>query len=165
MMLTGTFSRIVDDKLRIAIPKSLRDCFSSTQGGAIYVAPGTDGSLSLYSEEAFAALAGRLAQTSPTARETRDYGRLFYAQATRVEIDSQGRVRIPQELADLVDLGREVVLLGVYDHLELWDRRRWQSYLEEKQARYDEIAEAAFGGSMAVENEEPSLDPVPRAPR
>ena len=145
MLLTGTFHRSLDEKLRIAVPKRLRDALPCPPGGGLFVAPGTDASLAIYSEEAFARLAERLAAASPTEREVRAFRRLFYGQAQRVELDRQGRVRIPPELAELARLEKEVVLLGVEDHLELWSAARWQAYVAEKQARYDEIAEAAFG--------------------
>ena len=109
--------------------------------------PGTDGSLAIYTEGALERLAERLAQASPTQKEVRDFTRLFYARAQRVELDRQGRVRIPANLAKLAQLGKEAVLLGVQDHLELWATARWEAYLTEKQTRYDEIAEAAFGNS------------------
>ena len=146
MFLTGTFSRSLDEKLRVAIPKRLRAELECPKGGGLYVAPGTDQSLALYTEEAFARLAEHLADASPTRQDVRAFTRLFYARAQRVELDSQGRVRIPRELADLARLEKEVVLLGVHDHLELWPAERWEAYLAEKQTHYDEIAEAAFGG-------------------
>jgi MraZ protein len=146
MFLTGTFSRSVDEKLRVAIPKPLRAALKRPEGGVMYVAPGTDESLALYTEDGFARLAEHLARVSPTRQDVRAFTRLFYARAQRVELDGQGRVRIPQELADLAGLQKEVVLLGVQDHLELWSAERWAAYLAEKQTHYDEIAEAAFGG-------------------
>jgi MraZ protein len=69
---------------------------------------------------------------------------LFYSQAQRVEFDTQGRIRVPPELAQLAQLRRDAVLLGVFDHLEIWDKTRWEQYLAERQNRYDEIAEGAF---------------------
>ena len=110
----------------------------------MYLAPGTDGSLALFTEDAFADLASRLAQNSPTAKDVRAFSRLFYARAQRVELDRQGRVRVPPELAQLVSLGSESVLIGVGNHVELWDRQRWEQYQTEKQTQYDEIAERAF---------------------
>ena len=145
MHLTGTFSRSVDEKLRIAIPKRLREALGSVGGAVLYIAPGTDGSLTLYTEEAFSELADRLAKSPPTGEDVRAYSRLFFAQAERLSIDRQGRIRIPPQLATLASLNREAVLLGVRDHLELWDRGRWEKYRAEKLARYDEIAESAFG--------------------
>lgn len=146
MFLTGSFRRSIDEKLRIAIPKRLRVAVECPKGASLYVAPGTDDSLALYTEEAFSRLADRLAGVSPTQKDVRAYMRLFFARAERVEIDGQGRVRIPQELADLAQLSKEVVLLGVQDHLEVWAADRWETYLSAKQPHYDEIAEAALGG-------------------
>jgi MraZ protein len=144
MLLTGTFSRAIDDKLRIAIPKRVREELLRGDGHALFVAPGTDGSLALYTEEVFATLAARLAAASPAEQDVRAFSRLFYSQAQRVEFDTQGRIRIPAELAELTHLKRDAVLLGVMDHLEIWDRSRWEQYLAERRSRYDEIAEAAF---------------------
>ena len=144
MLFTGEFSRTIDEKLRLAIPKSLREALDCDKQPGIYVAPGTDQSLALYTEETFARLAERLAQASPTRQDVRAFNRLFYARAQRVELDGQGRLRIPPELAELARLGREVVLLGVQDHVEVWAADRWKSYLAEQQSHYDEIAEAAF---------------------
>lgn len=146
MLLTGSFARSLDEKLRLAIPKRLREAMKQPDGGALYLAPGTDESLFLYTEEAFGRLASRLEQVSPTRQDVRAFSRLFYAQAQAVEIDPQGRVRIPPELAQLAKLGKEVVLLGVQDHLEVWAAERWQAYLSEKQSHYDQIAETAFHG-------------------
>jgi len=144
MLLTGTFSRTLDEKQRVAVPKVLREALGSLAKGLLYVTPGTDGSLALYSEEALARVADRLAQASPTGQDVRAFGRLFYARAQAVELDSQGRIRIPQELAELAALTKDVVLIGVQDHLELWDRGRWEDYATTKQSHYDQIAEAAF---------------------
>ena len=144
MLLTGAFSRSIDEKLRVAIPKRLRDVLEAGSRQGVYIAPGTDQSLAMYTEEAFARLAERLAQASPTRQDVRTFNRLFYARAQRVELDSQGRVRIPPELAELARLDKDVVLLGVQDHVEVWAAQRWKAYLAEKQGHYDEIAEAAF---------------------
>ena len=86
----------------------------------------------------------RQRDASPTGPNVRAFSRLFYAQAQSVEMDSQGRIRIPPELAQFAGLTKEAVLVGVRDHLELWDRFRWDKYTEDKKAHYDEIAEKAF---------------------
>jgi MraZ protein len=148
MLLTGTFNRALDEKLRIAIPKQLRDALPCPPGGGLYVTPGTDGSLTLYTEAAFQALGLRLAQSSPTRRDVRAFSRLFYGQAQHVELDRQGRIRIPPELATLAKLKDEVVLLGVQDHLEVWALEHWQTYVADRQAHFDEIAETALEGGF-----------------
>jgi MraZ protein len=156
MLLTGTFSRSVDDKLRIAIPKRLRECLDCPDGGVLFVAPGTDGSLAIYPEKAFLQWGERLKAAPPTRKDVRAFTRLFYAQAQQAELDHQGRIRIPAELAALAQLGKEVVLLGVQDHLEVWAAERWQRYLAEQQARFDEVAEAAFGNVDSAPSSKPN---------
>ncbi|HJN09915.1 MAG TPA: division/cell wall cluster transcriptional repressor MraZ [Pirellulaceae bacterium] len=147
MLLTGTFVRAIDEKQRIAVPKPVRDSLGFPCQKVLYLAPGTDGCIQLYPEDIFTDLAAQLGRTPPTGQDVRAFSRMFYAQAQRVEIDRQGRLRVPLELAEFGRLSKEVVLLGVRDHLELWNRDQWNSYLAETQPRYDEIAESAFGQS------------------
>lgn len=144
MLLTGTFARSLDEKLRIPLPKPVRDELKAEGGSILFVTPGTDGSLAVYTPDILEHWADRLAQSSPTGRDIRTFGRLFYAQAYRTEVDGQGRIRISQELVTLAALTKEVVVVGAGDHLELWDKSRWDAYLAQHQPRYDQIAEAAF---------------------
>ena len=144
MLLTGTYERSLDGKLRLAIPKRMRDAISTAEDCVMFLAPGTDGSLALYPEESFARLGQQLNSASPTGRDVRAFSRMFYALAERCEVDSQGRVRIPAELAKMASIEKEVVLLGVRDHIEIWDKQAWLAYLDGAQADYDQIAEKAF---------------------
>jgi MraZ protein len=77
MLLTGTFLRSLDEKLRFSLPKSVRDTLGRDPEPVLYLAPGTDGSLALYPEQAFSQLAEQLAGTSPTAQDVRTFSRLF----------------------------------------------------------------------------------------
>ena len=166
MLLTGTFVRSLDETQRLSIPKPIREALQYPSNSVFYIAPGTDGSLAMYTERSFSALAERLDQTSPTGPEVRAFSRLFYAQAQRVEIDRQGRMRIPAELAALACLEREVVLVGVRDHLELWDPVRWGDYLSAKQQEYDAIADCAFRDQSLAGPPQRSSTPVrPAQPR
>lgn len=142
MLLTGTYERSLDEKQRLALPKPFRDVFAHAK--QLLLTPGTDGSLALFSGDAFAVLAEKLAMRSPTAQDTRAFSRLLYSQSRAVEIDSQGRIRIAAELAELAQLRGDVVLIGVGDHLELWNKPRWAAYFAEQQSRYDLLAEAAL---------------------
>ena len=141
MLLTGTFVRTLDEKQRLSVPRSVRQ---SVGGSVFYLAPGTDDSLALYPEVSFTEIAERLAQASAAGPNVRAFSRLFYAQTERLEMDRHGRLRVPGELAVLAGFGKEIVMIGVRDHLELWDRGRWGSYLAQEQLRYDEIADLAF---------------------
>lgn len=153
MFLTGTYPRAIDDKLRLALPKKLRDGLGGTEA-ALYLAPGTDGSLSLFCEAEFEKVAKRLQSESPHGKDVRDFSRLFFAQAQTVETDAQGRMRVPTELARLAGLEGEVVILGVRDHVEIWNRLRWEAYLASLQPGYDQIAERVFEPTSHIKQEE-----------
>ena len=142
MPLTGTYVRNLDDKHRLAIPKSLREEMGN--GERVYLAPGTETSLVLYSETEFEAVASRFAAASSHRPDTRNYLRLFYSRAERLDVDKQGRVRIPERLVQFASLEREVVLLGVHDHAEIWDQSRWQHFLEQNAAEFDRLATDAI---------------------
>ena len=124
------------------------------------MAPGTDGSLAIYDEAMFVRLGDRLAAAPPTQRDVRAFGRLFYAQAHRAELDKQGRLRIPAALAEWAGLGREAILVGVGDHLELWDVPQWESYTSENKSKYDDLAETAFDYPSKTPAEIPYTSPA-----
>lgn len=153
MFLTGTYPRAIDDKLRLALPKKLRDGLGGPEA-ALYLAPGTDGSISLFNEREFEKVANRLQSESPHAKDVRDFSRLFFAQAQTVETDAQGRMRVPSELARLAGLEGEVVVVGVRDHVEIWNRLRWDAYLNSLQGAYDQIAERVFEPTTHTKTEE-----------
>lgn len=144
MTLTGTWPRSLDEKGRLAVPARVRSDLGGESLKSLYVAPWTDRSLAIFTPAAFGALAARMSDRSATKLDVRSYMRLFYGRAERLDLDAQGRLRIPERLKDLAELQRDVVLLGVSDHLELWDRQRWDSYVAKLSPQFDAIAEQAY---------------------
>ena len=134
----------MDSKNRFAVPKRLREELGGEELETLFVAPGTESSLDLYSTSAFEQLADRVAAQSPTRADIRDYKRLFYGRAERVDLDSQGRIRIPDRLVSFAHLEKEIVLIGVHDHVEVWDADTWQQFLEKKQFEFDRMAGSVF---------------------
>lgn len=172
MLFTGSYRRALDDKLRLAIPKPLRDQLAAD--GPLYLTPGLDGCLAIYPPAAFAALADRLAATSPATREVRDYSRLFFSQAATVTPDSQWRLRVPTELINWAKLSGEAMIVGVRDHIEVWAADRWETYVAQCDGQYEQLAEAALMGGAATQllpqtnspsGEERAREALPRAPR
>jgi len=140
MPLTGTYLRALDDKRRLAVPKRLKDDFGEADLEYLYIAPGTDRSLVVYGPKAFQDLAQRLQQHADQI----NYLRLFFSSAERVDLDGQGRIRIPDRLVEHAGLQREAYLLGVQDHAELWDRQIWESFAAQWTPNFDKLAHQAF---------------------
>lgn len=150
MALTGTYERTVDDKGRIAIPKPLREAFTTRNATRedgtthLFVGPGNDQALVLYAPEDFDKLAQRMDASSSTRADVLKYERFFFSRAEKVELDGQGRIRIPERLSAFAKLQRDVMLLGVRDHAEIWDKMLWTEFEQQHSARFDELAQAAF---------------------
>jgi MraZ protein len=136
MALTGTYLRTLDDKRRLAVPKRVKDDFADDHLDSLIIAPGTEKSLVIYSPRVFDQFAARLSG----APEHQRYMRLFYSSAERMELDSQSRVRIPDRLAEYAGLNRDVYLLGVQDHAEIWDKNAWEAFTAAHTPEFDQLA-------------------------
>ncbi len=148
MALTGTFNRTLDSKHRLAVPRTIREAFGEdTESNSLYVAPGTEQCLLMYSAKGFQTLAERFALQSQNEPQIRNYLRLFFARAEEVQPDSQGRIRLPDRLVRLGGLQHEVTVLGVQDHAEIWDSTRWEQFLAVHEASFDELAGRALDWS------------------
>jgi MraZ protein len=142
MLLTGTYPRTLDEKKRLTLPRKLREQLENAE--TLFVTPGPDQCLWLYTQAGLEQLAARLDQAPATDAEARIFRRLYFAQTEAVDIDRSGRILIPERLLPFAGLRHETVLLGVRDHLELWDAERWQQYLAQHAPRFDAVAEGAF---------------------
>ena len=136
MVFTGTYEHTVDSKNRLAIPSDIRHQIQRQMGAAegdaiyLYVTLGEDQSLSLYTEDGFEQRARELDDSELAPEDLLAYERLLFSMARRVELDKQGRVRLPETLLKQTGLATEVVLLGVKDHLEVRDRQQWQEHVQ-----------------------------------
>ena len=125
-MLLGEYEHTIDEKNRLTLPAMFRRAFVD----GILLTRGMDGAVT-------AQLDG-LDQFSQEARRMRRY---FYSGAAEAELDRQGRVMIPGALLEYAKLGREVVVAGVHDHLEIWDRAAWRAELAEVEGGAESAAE------------------------
>jgi MraZ protein len=142
MLLTGTYPRTLDDKKRLALPKRVRELLK--EPAVLFVTPGPDQSLWVYTQEALERLAQKLDQAPAADAEARVFRRLYFAQTEAIDVDRNGRILMPDRLLQFAGLAQDVVMIGVRDHLELWDAERWQNYLAQNAPRFDSVAEAAF---------------------
>ena len=137
MVFTGTYEHTIDSKNRLAIPSDIRHQVQREMGAAegdtiyLYVTLGEDQALSLYTEEGFEQRARELDDSQLDPSELLAYERLLFSMARRVELDKQGRVRLPEPLLKQAQLESEVVLLGVKDHLEVRNRTQWMEYVQQ----------------------------------
>lgn len=144
MLLTGTHERVLDDKKRLTLPKRIRDQLGDPE--FLFVSPGPDECLWIYTQEGLESLAARVDAAPAADAEARVFRRLYFAQTEQVDVDRTGRILVPDRLGQFAHLGQEVVLLGVRDHLELWNLLNWKKYLALHSPRFDTVAEGAISG-------------------
>jgi len=137
-MLLGTHDHTIDDKHRLTLPAKFREAF---QDGLV-VTRGFDGCLYAYRRPDWDRLVeSRLATMDPLSKEGRRIQRFFFSGASEADLDKQGRVMIPTQLLEHAKLGREVVVAGVHDRLEIWDRAAWRKELAEVEGSAEDVAE------------------------
>jgi MraZ protein len=137
-MLLGEYEHTIDDKSRLTLPSKFREAFAD----GVVLTRGMDGCLYGYTKEDWENLVTtRLAELDPLSREGRLMQRYFFSAAAAAELDRQGRVPVPAALAQTAGLDREVVVAGVYDHLEIWDRAAWREHLKEVEGSAEHVAE------------------------
>src|ERR671922_1676048 len=137
-MLLGEYDHTLDDKNRLTLPAKFRQALAD----GVVVARGMDGCLVVYTRANWDEfVAARMQGLNPFSREARQMSRFIFAGASETELDKQGRVMVPAPLVEHAGLGREVVVAGVRDHVEIWDRARWREQLKKGEGSVERVAE------------------------
>lgn len=136
-MLLGEYTHAMDNKGRLAVPARFREHLIQ---GAI-VTRGLDSCLFLFTNSEWQVLAQKLMALPLAQANSRAFVRLMMAGAVDVNLDSQGRILLPDYLRKYAHLGKQAVLTGLYNRIEIWDADRWQAYKEKTEGASEEIAE------------------------
>ncbi len=144
MLFTGKPELSIDAQQRLAIPAKVRaNLDPEVDGEAFYIISGANGALWLWPERQFERMAGEIEPSLAPAPELMDFDELIFPAAQRLEMDSAGRIRIPEELLAQAGLGSRALLVGMRNHMEIWDPERWRVREAEKSARRAEILQRA----------------------
>lgn len=136
-MFMGEFSHTIDPKGRLIVPAKLK----AELGSSFVVTKGLDGCLFAYPDQEWKNIESHFREIPLTTKDARKFTRFFFAGASRVDCDSQGRVLIPPTLREFAGLKKDVVLAGVMDRVEIWDKARWDDADSYEESDMDKIAE------------------------
>ena len=136
-MFIGEYQHILDPKKRVAMPAKFRAKFKK---GAV-VTRGLDSSLFVYPKSEWDEIAQKLGSMPVGESATRSFVRLMLAGAVEAQLDSQGRILIPEYLKKYAKLEKKVVIAGLFNRLEIWDEKEWEKYKSNAEKNQDEIAE------------------------
>lgn len=142
MFFSGRHELSIDAKQRLAIPAKYRTLLKEARAGQVlYIMPGLNGAPWLWPEPTFEKIAGAVEPTLAPDPAQMDFDEVTFPDVDRLEIDAAGRIRLPAEHMADAGLGNRVLLLGMRDHLEIWDPDRWAAHRGPKSAKRAEITE------------------------
>ena len=149
-MWLGHSEHTLDAKNRVFLPKRFvggLDLTKPDERPKVVLSRGLDGCLFLFSESGYQRETQRLKSRAFASPEMRRLARLFSAQSYELELDAQSRVLLPEPLKELAQIDKDVIVVGVFDRIEIWAKQRWKAFEAENLDDFDRLGELAGEGS------------------
>lgn len=132
-MFMGTFQYKMDTKGRVMLPPSYR----KELGDKFVITKGFEKCLFGYTKREWENLSKKLAKIPLSSKKARFFLRVWFSSAMFVEVDNQGRILIPLEFRKFASLNREIVFIGVFNRIEIWSKKAWDKYRENREFSYE----------------------------
>jgi MraZ protein len=136
-MLIGEYLHTLDTKKRLSLPSRFR----KEVGRRVVVTRGLDACLFMFPLKAWQKIAQKVSNLPVGQADTRGMSRFLLAGAVEVEVDSAGRILIPDFLKEFAGLKSRVVLAGVSDRVEIWNDKVWEEYKHRIERGADRMAQ------------------------
>lgn len=136
-MLIGEYKHTLDDKKRLSLPSRFR----KELGKKIVVTRGLEGCLFMYSQKEWEKISEQLGNLGMGQSGTRGFTRFMLSGASEIDVDSAGRILIPDFLKNFADLKGKVVFAGVQSRVEIWNEKAWDAYTQRIEKEADVLAE------------------------
>ena len=143
-MWYGKYLHTLDAKDRFILPAKFREKIKNFEHKTFYLTCGLDNCLFLFSYDVWKDMEEKLKGLSFTKQQSRHFNRLFFSGAQEVDIDSQGRITLPSYLKEFAFIKKEIVIAGVTDRIEIWDKEKWGGFYANNRKRFEEMAEGLF---------------------
>jgi MraZ protein len=140
-VLYGEYELTIDDKNRLLVPSEVRKSLDVERDGeSLFILVGVNQRPWLYPEKGYETLVSQRASELAPGEDMLAFDQMNFAMTSKVEWDKQGRVVMPDKTLRRTGMNKEVTLIGVRDHLELWNRADWEAQSEQLLSRKVEIA-------------------------
>lgn len=136
-MLIGEYRHNLDDKKRVSVPANFR----KELGKRVIVSRGFDKCLFIHPLGEWQRFTEELEKMPVGRIDSRDLNRFVFAGAVETEIDSMGRILIPDFLKSFAELKSKVVVIGISRRLEIWDETKWEENTKRIEGQADVLAE------------------------
>jgi MraZ protein len=115
--------------------------FRTAMGKRVVIAPGLDNCLSLFTHKEWEKISEKLSDSSMLASDNRSFSRFMFGQAQSLDVDSNGRILIPENLKIRSGLTSKVVVIGVQNRAEIWNEKAWNDYKKVVEKQADALAD------------------------
>ena len=136
-MLIGEYKHTLDPKKRLSLPSKWR----KELGKKLVITRGLDNCLFVYPLKEWQKISEKIGQLPLGQADTRSFNRFFLSGAVEVEVDSVGRILVPDFLKEFAKLQSSVTLAGIHDRVEIWDEKQWSKYKNSIEQNADSLAE------------------------
>ncbi len=136
-MLIGEYTHSIDEKNRLSLPAKFR----SEMGKKLVLTPGLDSCLFVFTMKEWATIEAKLNSSSLLQSDNRSFNRFMFGGAVEAEVDSIGRILVPDFLRDRAGLKNKVVIIGVSSRVEIWNEKAWSEYKKVVEKQADTLAE------------------------
>ncbi len=136
-MLIGEYKHTLDPKKRLSVPSKWRRDLGTT----LIVTRGLDSCLFVYPLAEWQKITDKIGELPLGQADTRSFNRFFLSGAVEVEVDSVGRILVPDFLKEFAGLDSKVVMSGVHNRIEIWDETKWTEYITRVELQADSLAE------------------------
>ena len=164
-MFSGESQHTLDAKHRVFCPKRFqRELGQDHEGNyRLVLTRGFENCLFLFSKLGFDEVVRRLRTQPFGGPRMRNMQRSFFSNVHETQLDSSGRVVLPEKLRLYAGIEKEVVMVGVADRGEIWDRARWEQLEAEGSSNFDELDNILVGdgyGDPTSPSSAPATDPL-----
>ena len=139
-MFIGEYHHNIDDKGRLIMPSKFRDDL----GESFVVTRGIDSCLYVYKESTWLEFTNKMNALPFTKKDVRSFQRFLLSGASITTLDKQGRLSISSPLLSYADINKECAIIGVNDHIEIWDKDNFDKFLNDNMSNISDIAENIF---------------------
>lgn len=140
-MFLGKYEHTIDKKGRLILPSRFRELVTEKYVESFVITKWMEDCLCIYPISEWKNLEQKLNSLPKGDVNARHFTRMLFASASEVLIDKQGRVFIPSALRDQVDITRDVIVIGVGNRIEIWDKVKWEEYYKKIEKPFEEIAQ------------------------
>lgn len=139
-MFLGQYEHSIDEKGRLIMPSKYRESL----GDEFIITFGLDTCLFVYPLSEWKMISEKIKSFPLGKKDARAFSRILFSRALNCSMDNQGRINIAKYLKDYAHINKEIMIIGVSDRIEIWNRKLWQKYSTEMVDSYEDIAERIY---------------------